>query len=119
MGSDAKEQKSAIDSLVNLLERQRKDHERGTADQHDEIRLLKKELSELHLKTQTDVDDISQSNDDTIAKLEAENATLRVETPTGNELYLAMKVELQNALNELAETARKRPHGSMVAVPLH
>mmetsp|Transcript_36173 Transcript_36173/g.76024 ORF Transcript_36173/g.76024 Transcript_36173/m.76024 type:complete len:688 (-) Transcript_36173:33-2096(-) len=103
LGSDVKEQKLAIDSLVGLLEHQRQDHERDTADQHDEIRFLKKELSELQLKIQTDLDGTSQSNDDTIAKLEAENASLRAEASTGNELCLAMKVELQNALNELAE----------------
>jgi len=103
LGSDVKEQKSAIDSLVDLLERQRKDNETDTADLHDEMRFLKKELSELQLKTQTDLDGTSQSNDDTIVKLEAENARLRADASTGNELFLAMKVELQNALNELAE----------------
>jgi len=69
--ADVNEQKLAIDSLVDLLERQRMDHEKESADQHAEIGTLKGQLSGLQMNHQTEL--------------------------------VAMKVELQNALNELAE----------------
>mmetsp|Transcript_33474 Transcript_33474/g.60303 ORF Transcript_33474/g.60303 Transcript_33474/m.60303 type:complete len:938 (+) Transcript_33474:84-2897(+) len=103
--ADVKEQKSAIDSLVDLLERQRKDHEKETADQTVERTLLKKQISELQLKYQTDLDDVDMNkpNEETIAKLKAENAVMKADASMDNAIFLAMKVELQNALNELAE----------------
>ena len=78
--ADVKEQKVAIDSLVDLLERQRIDHEKENADQTAEINSLKRQLSDVQRNRQI------ESNEEKV----------------DNEVFLAMKVELQNALNELA-----------------
>ena len=78
--ADVKEQKVAIDSLVDLLERQRIDHEKENADQTAEINSLKQQLSDVQRNQQI------ESNEEKV----------------DNEVFLAMKVELQNALNELA-----------------
>ena len=99
--TDVREQKSAIDSLVGLLEREKKDHETETAEKNHEINALKEELS--HLRLKTDLDDMNNAKDETIAKLQAENAIMKADAQTGNEIFLSMKIELQNALNELAE----------------
>jgi len=103
--ADVKEQKSAIDSLVDLLERQRADHEKESTYQSNEISSLKNQISELNLKHQADLDDMNKANEEIIAQLKVENALMKSDSsiPIGDELFLTMKIELQNALNELAE----------------
>ncbi|KAL7547112.1 hypothetical protein ACHAWF_010430 [Thalassiosira exigua] len=102
MQADMKEQKSAIDSLVDLLERQKIDNQKENAYQNDFISELKKQLLESQQKYQTDVVDKNKANEEIINRLQAENAIMRADASTGNEIFLAMKVQLQNALNELA-----------------
>lgn len=44
--------------------------------------------------------------------MKAEQSTVvKADTSIGNALFLAMKVELQNALNELAEYQHRKMHG--------
>mmetsp|Transcript_15052 Transcript_15052/g.32642 ORF Transcript_15052/g.32642 Transcript_15052/m.32642 type:complete len:898 (-) Transcript_15052:175-2868(-) len=93
--ADVKEQKLAIDSLVDLLERQRQNHTKEMVEQNDEIGLLKKQLVDLQVEHQKELDKM--------ICVKAENAVMKADASTRIEIFLAMEVELQNALNELAE----------------
>jgi chromosome segregation ATPase len=91
--TDVYEQKLALTEMANLLEEQEKDHA-------DVIVRLKNDpqISEQ--------DSERTANEEAMAKLEVENAQLREEAANQVALATAMKVELQNALNELAELKR-------------
>ena len=91
--TDVYEQKLALTEMANLLEEQEKDHA-------DVIVRLKNDP----LVSEQDSDPTAK--DEAIAKLEVENAQLREEADNQVALVTAMKVELQNALNELAELKR-------------
>jgi chromosome segregation ATPase len=91
--TDVYEQKLALTEMANLLEEQEKDHA-------DVIVRLKND----HQISEQDPDPTAK--DEAIAKLEVENAQLREEADNQVALATAMKVELQNALNELAELKR-------------
>ena len=97
------EQKSAIDSLVDLLERQRINHDKETAAQEEELSTVKHQLSNLQLRRQNDSDEKDQSNEVTLARLKAENDVFKADASMSSQIYLAMRSELQNALNELAK----------------
>jgi hypothetical protein len=77
-------QQLAIDSLVDLLERQRIDHTNSTMAHHDEVCRLKNELSTLQTFHH------------------ASMAELKDKVASSTELILALTVELQNSRNELA-----------------
>ena len=100
--ADVREQKNAIDSLVDLLEKQKTSHEEETAGLNDEISTLKQQLSELQMKYQADVQNTKTFNEEVAYTLQAENAVLKADARTGNEVFLLMKSELEKALNELA-----------------
>ena len=106
---DIKEQKMSIDSLVNLLERQKSDHVNDLATQNDNISSLTKQLADLQLELQTKIDEVYKSKlkyeaaQDKILKLETENEKWKEEASLTNKVFIAMKVELQNALNDLAD----------------
>eukprot|EP00970_Alexandrium_tamarense_P005830 scaffold949_cov186-Alexandrium_tamarense.AAC.8 len=107
--ADMKEQKLAIDSLVELLEVQKEEHTGELASQNNQIAELKSQLIELrqHLRKERDIAEHSElklvSAETTISKLHAENIRLEEEALEKNALFIAMKVELQNALNELSD----------------
>ena len=91
--TDVYEQKLALAEMANLLEEQEKDHA-------DVI---------VRLKTDPQIseqDAYPTLKDEAIEELEVENAQLREEADNQVALATAMKVELQNALNELAELKR-------------
>jgi hypothetical protein len=77
------EQQLTIDSLVELLEKQRIDHENYTTAHRDEIFRLEEELSKLQ----------TEHN--------ASMAAMKVKVESSTEIILAMTVELQNTRNEL------------------
>ena len=73
----------AIDSLCDLLERQQQTHSKEKLAQNDEIDSLKKQLADMKAVHQKELDEMKKE--------------------CSLEMFLAMKIELQNALNELAE----------------
>ena len=78
------EHKMAIDSLCDLLERQQQTHSKEKLAQNDEIDSLKKQLADMSAVHQKELDEMKKKE-------------------CSLEMFLAMKIELQNALNELAE----------------
>lgn len=105
---DTKEQKMAIDSLVDLLDRQRIHHAEEIASRHDEIVSLKRQTSDLRDTHQRELDEANESNADVINGLRAELSVMRADAAMGNELFAAMKKELKNALRELADYRLER-----------
>lgn len=107
--AEIKEKMVSLDSLVNLLECQKRDHLNEIGSKNDQINVQKKELLQLQKKIQTETDradDSKQEYDkslDTISKLKGENLKLKMEATQTNALFIAMRVELQNALNDLAK----------------
>ena len=83
------DQQLAIDSLVNLLERQRIDHA-NTMAHHDEVCRLKEELSTLQTKHH------------------ATMAEMKDKVASSTELILALTVELQNTRNEFGVYRHKQ-----------
>jgi hypothetical protein len=77
------EQQLTIDSLVDLLENQRIDHENYTTAHRDEIRRLEDELSKLKRERDSSM------------------AAIKDKLESSTELILTMTVELQNTRNEL------------------
>ena len=86
--TDVYEQKLALEEMANLLEEQQQVYAEAVAQMKD------KPQSE-----QTDTDEV-------IASLAEENVQLKEEVALQIAMTTAMKVELQNALNELAELRR-------------
>lgn len=105
--ADNKEHKYSIDSLVNLLEHQKNSHEKEVADKNDKISEMQSKLKEeIHNTEQAMLQ--CRCGNDTIAKLRAENAKLKKDASQTNSMFIAMKVELQNALNDLADYQHER-----------
>ena len=77
------EHKIAIDKLCDLLESQQQTHSKEKSAQNDEIDSLKRELADMKVVHQRELDEMKKE--------------------CSLEMFLAMKIELQNALNELAE----------------
>ena len=84
------DQQLTIDSLVDLLERQRIDHANSTMAHHDEVRRLKEEMSTLQ------------------AKHHASMAEMKDKVASSTELILALTVELQNTRNEICAYRHKQ-----------
>jgi peptidoglycan hydrolase CwlO-like protein len=84
------DQQLTIDSLVDLLERQRIDHANISMAHHDEVRRLKEEMSTLQ------------------AKHHASMAEMKDKVASSTELILALTVELQNTRNEICAYRHKQ-----------
>ena len=103
LASRLREQKNAIDSLVDLLEKQKQAHTKEISGRDEEIDSLRKQLSELQMKNQAEVANGKASNEETASTLQEENAVLKADAETRNEVFLLLKNELRKALNELAQ----------------
>ncbi|KAL9180756.1 hypothetical protein ACHAXT_011209 [Thalassiosira profunda] len=101
--ADVREQKNAIDSLVDLLEKQKQTHTKEIAGRDEEIDSLRKQLSGLQVKYQSEVANAKRLNEEMASTLQAENAVLKADAENGSEVFVLMKNELRKALNELAQ----------------
>lgn len=88
---DVYEQKLALTEMANLLEEQQQIHAEAVAAMKNEEQKPQSEHTETN---------------EVMAKLEDENAELKEEVALHIAMTTAIKVELQNALNELAELKR-------------
>ncbi len=90
--TDVYEQKLALTEMANLLEEQQQIHAEAIARMNNE--------------PQTSRSEDTDETDEVISNLEDENARLKEEVALHIAMTTEMKVELQNALNELAELRR-------------
>jgi len=105
--SELREQKTAIETLVELLEHERKTHGEALEDQANKTKSAEDELAAGKAKFEKQSKDLNTR----IAKLEAENRALKADAKNGNQIFIQMRLELQSALKELAEI--KQGQGSM------
>lgn len=105
--SEVREQKTAIETLVELLEHERKTHCEALEDQAGKTKSTEDELAAGRARFEKQSKDLNTR----IAKLEAENRALKADAKNGNQIFIRMRLELQSALKELAEI--KQGQGSM------
>ena len=97
--SEVREQKTAIETLVELLEHERNTHGEALQELAARAKSAEDELSAGEARFGKQNKDLNTR----IAKLEAENRALRADAKNGNQIFIQMRLELQSALKELAE----------------
>ncbi|KAL7514397.1 hypothetical protein ACHAXN_011780 [Cyclotella atomus] len=108
------EQKESISSLVDLLDKREREHENMMSRCNEQVSVIESKCEELQrqLKEETEVATQAETKmlatETANANLRKENARLESEAMQKQALYNAMKYELQNALNELANRDQAR-----------